>query len=190
MELRNLFCVGVLYHKLDDTIADSIEEKITPYLEDLPLDGYYADHRHSDFFGSKINVPELFPELMTTMKAAFNQYSAQTFITINREVEYQYWVQDYHPGDSHGLHGHGTNGLSAVYWARANEHAGYLSFYNPNPLAEHVKNSNPDGFYTCCEFNVPVEKGVLLVFPSYLKHRVIIDNDKVVRTTIAVNISG
>ena len=189
MEYKDIFPILLSYKKLDKILADSLEERFLPWLEKLQLDGSYADHRHSDYWEQKIPVGEIAPELIEEFILAFRDYAEKTDFKIDEAKGLDIWTQDYQEGEGHDMHGHGSSGISGVYWVRANENAGSLRFYNPNQIAELVPNTNPNNFYTVGQAEVPVEKGGLLLFPSYLKHKVVIDGENAVRTTIAVNIS-
>ena len=107
---------------------------------------------------------------------------------IHAGYSYNWWVQDYKEGDVHDEHHHNVGQISGVYWVRANENAGGLSFRNPNVFVEYghtVKDTAP---YSWQEYVYQPVKGRLLLFPSYLKHTVLPSLKDCIRTTIAFNV--
>lgn len=188
MEIKDVFPVGVLFHRLDSTLADELEERLLPWVEKLEMNGDDYDYRHSDFWDTKIPIHEVAPEITDAWLECIEHYKEVTHIDAGDSLHY--WTQDYQEGEGHDIHGHGINGISGIYWLRANENAGMLRLYNPNLVAEYVKNTDPNSPYFAAQLDVKVEKGKLILFPSYLKHKVIVPhNANVIRTSIPFNLA-
>jgi uncharacterized protein (TIGR02466 family) len=119
------------------------------------------------------------------IKDAFNSYlecakDVDVYIT-------QSWVNFTNKNESHYLHSHPNSYMSAVFYAQTTPDD-KIFFKNPNmnlnclrviPSAYNVWNS-PTWW-------IPVEKNLLIVFPSFLEHYVEINMHDTVRISIAMN---
>jgi len=91
--------------------------------------------------------------------------SAKVYIT-------QSWLNVTHPGESHHKHIHRNSFLSGVFYVQADKNLDTITFfksYNPlmfdlDPTEYNVFNSD--------QWEIPVETGKLLLFPSDLAHQV------------------
>lgn len=190
MEVQNLFPIAVLHHKLPTELADELEQRITPLLEQLPEAGHYGDRHHCDYLETVIPIHEVAPELIEEFFKCVDIYKEMTGIYTNPSNMLHYWTQDYKESEVHDIHGHGINGISSIYWLRANEDAGYVRFYNPNPVAELVRNTDVNNPYSVGHVDIPVEKGKMILFPSYAKHKVQTLGPNAIRTAIPFNLAG
>tara|TARA_R100001129_G_scaffold98845_3_gene67259 strand:+ start:2298 stop:2807 length:510 start_codon:yes stop_codon:yes gene_type:complete len=80
-----------------------------------------------------------------------------------------WWVQRYGPGDFHKIHTHGAapNLKSFVLYLNCSKDSSKIVFYQPGyPLLEEQK-----------PHYVTPHKGLLIVFPSYIPHQVLRNND-------------
>ena len=83
-----------------------------------------------------------------------------------------YWFQQYNPGgDYHAWHHHGSSTYSSVFYV------------------ELPKGSSTTFDYMGDEFQVDVEEGQYLVFPSYLRHCSKPNKTKERKTIIALNLN-
>lgn len=89
-------------------------------------------------------------------------------IKSNKFVINKWWVQKYNKGDWHILHTHGTikNSLSFVLYLDCTENSSEVLFFGPG---------HPTIEYEPIKFKP--EKGLLIVFPSYLPHTVLPNDD-------------
>lgn len=197
MQFHNYFPVCVAQIKLDDELVNKMEESIVPQLHLLsrekPIsdsvgDPYTAlDSMDTDFWENKVLVHELVPEFWEVVSNHAKEYSEHTSIMMNENVRIRYWTQDYKDKDYHDIHAHGVHGISGTYYVRANENAGPIRFYNPNPVAELVRAGNPGNQYCRAHNDIWPERGNLLLFPSYIKHQVLACNEGAIRTSISFN---
>lgn len=186
MEIKDHFAVPILHYYIDSNLADELEKRLTPELEKLEHNGDEYDYRRSDFWDTKILYHELAPELTQEWAKCIAHYKEATSIQAGDSLHY--WTQDYKDDEGHDMHGHGIDGISGIYWLRANENAGYIRMYNPNTVAEYVQHDDPNKPYFQAQLDIKAEKGKLILFPSYLKHKVLTKKKDVVRTTIAFNV--
>jgi uncharacterized protein (TIGR02466 family) len=186
MTVSSFFAVPILDYRIPADLADELETRIVPELDKLENNGDDYDYRRSDFWETKILYHEIAPELTDEWAKCIAEYKEATSIQTGEGLHY--WTQDYKDDEGHDMHGHGIDGISGVYWLRANENAGYIRFYNPNTIAEYVQHHDGSKPFFQAHYDVKAEKGRLVLFPSYLKHKVVTKRIDVVRTTIAFNV--
>lgn len=180
--LFGLFPVPILEYTVSKEIADNAE-KIFLEKESLLKK---MDHCYGDFYSEKIidlekDIPDLLKKILECKDNFFNATG------INTSGYIQSWTQDYKDeGQNHPKHNHGINGISGVYWIRANDNASELCFYNPNKLIDYISYSQKTPF-NFPSHKIKPQKGKIVLFPSYLDHEVMPSPANTIRTTIAFN---
>jgi len=182
-KFHSIFPIEILTTFIDTKIADSVEKIVTPRLNKLKKGGNVSTDYHEK---TKIITPSEFPDLAKEMGKCLMEYSDNTGAAIGHKIDH--WVQDYQIGENHPRHAHPNSSLSGVYFVRANEHAGVLQLMNPNPHTYFQKyfneNSNQNLY-----FDIKPQKGLLVIFPSYLFHQALhSENKNCIRTCIAFNV--
>lgn len=198
MQFNEFFPVCVLQTNIPTEVADAVEAAVVPELHKLTREknindsigeGYTAvETMSTDFWENKIPVHELVPDFFEYVQKAVFAYQDETSIHINPDFKIRYWTQDYVEHDSHDVHMHGIHGISGTYYVRSNQNAGPIRFYNPNPLAEYVRAGNPGNKYIRAHNDIYPEKSLLLIFPSYIKHKVLQSSTDTIRTSISFDI--
>ena len=185
VELKNIFPTCMLECYVDPRLADQVEEILIDKIDSMPTD--HTGNLHTDYFSTeRIDIKELCPKLYSEMEKAKDHFRELT--TYKATNEFDAWVQDYRDEKAiHPRHQHGISGISGVYWVRANEGAGPLIFYNPDPVLDYVAADDWFNPYRGTIYEYMPEKGKMLLFPSYLQHEVMPSSPDVVRTTIAFN---
>jgi uncharacterized protein (TIGR02466 family) len=99
------------------------------------------------------------------------------------------WANLYAPGAEHRMHTHPNNFLSGVYYVRTAEGANTINFHDPRaqsavirPPVTALTGENTD------QVVMPVEPGVLLLFPAYLPHSVDENRSTTVRASLSFNV--
>ena len=187
MNIHNHFPIAILEHQVSTEIADTVEQQLLEHITALPYKDSFKGDVATDFFNNnRIDIFTMFPDLIDEFFAAKNTYQEVTSFVASDNITF--WTQDYRsPTGVHNKHQHGVSGISGVYWVRANEHAGALTFYNPNAVLDYVSASVIDNPYRSMMNSYKPIKGKLLLFPSYLHHEVQPSREGVIRTTIAFN---
>lgn len=188
MKIENLFPTGILKHKVSSELSDHIESILTPRLDNLNAVGNVL----SDYYENSIVT---LGELGLLVREIFNcqkHYSEVTQYNEATEIS-SYWIQDYKGGHDHARHNHGRNQYSAVYWVRANEKSGQFIIHSPNPFStiwsENIESEgHRENLYSQDHTYITPEKGLIVLFPSYLDHEVLVGREGCVRTTIAFNL--
>ncbi len=99
------------------------------------------------------------------------------------------WFNVSRPGYSHKTHVHPNNILSGVYYLRGSAKAGDIVFDDPRPQASVLL---PDIIestkFNAHSFQLPPEPGQLVMFPSWLPHRVAVNRGDEERISISFNV--
>jgi uncharacterized protein (TIGR02466 family) len=83
------------------------------------------------------------------------------------------WVNVAAPGGMVRMHNHPNNFLSGVYYLQVQAGADTINFHDPRPQTAVVRPPVSElTAYNTDQVVVPVEEGVLLIFPSWLVHSV------------------
>ena len=185
MFIQPLFPTPLGFYEIDSKLADDIETKVVERLElmDYHENGTFTDYyKEEKLFDLKTDLPDLY-KFMYDCRDHFIQ---ETKFAGSDAI--QYWFQDYRtPYSIHHLHHHGMYGISGVYWVRANEDAGLFRMENPNPYSNYADVYDRFNTYAMDNATLPPKKGLLILFPPYLKHEVMPGGQNIKRTTIAFN---
>lgn len=99
------------------------------------------------------------------------------------------WANISPPGDGHIPHTHPNNYLSGVYYVQTQKGADTISFDDPRPqtniiapLTSQITDENAG------QIHITTRNGLLLLFPSWLQHRVPRNESDTARISIAFNI--
>lgn len=100
-----------------------------------------------------------------------------------------FWFNVSRPGYSHRNHVHPNNVLSGVYYLKTSADCGAIVFDDPRPQANVLM---PD-VTEVTQFNhhtyaVTPEAGQMIIFPSWLAHRVAINKGKEERISLSFNV--
>lgn len=184
MIIDSLFPVAILSYEVNQQLANYVESIFLEKIDSIPK----SVNQYSDFFlKDKIfDLQKDVPDLYNIIIDCKNEYQRITGLETTEE-SFESWTQDYRDeGQYHNRHNHGINGISGIYWIRANEHASDLTFYNPNTVGPYAKYFKETAF-SWDNKRYQAQKGTILIFPSYLDHGVDPSNNNTVRSTIAFN---
>jgi hypothetical protein len=181
MGLQNIFPVPIYTTLLDSDIIKYMEDLIIPKLDNLDK----ITTRKTDFFKPRIVSYKDLSPFLSSLKNPLTDYSLKSNLLLPSNLEY--WVQDYSKNESHLLHAHGDSVISGVYYVRASKNAGVLKFSNPNPLftVTNFKEGPKEEIY----YSIKPQRGLLVLFPSWLSHEVIPSlEEDCIRTCLAFNL--
>jgi len=134
---------------------------------------------------SKVNLFEL--QEMQGFKAIVDQAIAEVAASIGYDgvkiAAANCWANINPKYASNKIHDHANSLFSGVYYVQTNENCGNLMFYDPRESRTFYKPSVQDyTAYTADAIAHVAEAGLLLIFPSWLKHGVepnLSDRDRV-----------
>jgi uncharacterized protein (TIGR02466 family) len=192
----NLFPVPVAHATFDR--AQELCTEIVPIFKDIEVRdtrdhvGKYSTGSYTSFFsnGHIITMPQLeslrnfikdtVQTLHQSVGLAGDLEFTNSWFSINRQHSY------------HEAHNHCPDIWSGVYYVQANQADAAISFVNKTLIDTGwpytaTKTANTD--FVSNQVNCPVESGLLLVFPSYLVHKVNQQEADSERITIAFNMS-
>lgn len=128
---------------------------------------------------------------------AFNEMALEAARSVLDFMKYKYgscyitscWANVSQIGEGHRAHVHPNNILSGVYYAQAPGGCGEIVFDDPRPQAKVLIPSTIQNTpLNTHEFRVQPKPGMLVMFPSWLAHRVTVSKCKEERISIAFNI--
>jgi len=100
------------------------------------------------------------------------------------------WANVNRPGSYNKSHQHNDSFLSGVYYLKVPENSGSIYFEDPRNLwcllqASYTENNS----FSRMEVEYEPKEGMVILFPSYLSHRVDINNSNKDRISISFNVS-
>ena len=73
-------------------------------------------------------------------------------------------------GQTHPPHTHSNNVLSGVYYVESQKGASPIQFFDPRPIAHHLKPVNRPNWENAGMIQFDAEQGTGIIFPSWLQH--------------------
>jgi len=80
------------------------------------------------------------------------------------------WGNYLQPGQTHPPHTHSNNILSGVYYIETEKGPSPIQFFDPRPVAHHMKPVNTPNWQNAAMLQFDAEQGTGLIFPSWLQH--------------------
>ena len=80
------------------------------------------------------------------------------------------WGNYLRPGQTHPPHTHSNNILSGVYYIETEKGSSPIQFFDPRPVAHHMKPVNRPNWQNGSMLQFDSEQGTGLIFPSWLQH--------------------
>jgi len=129
--------------------------------------------------------------------ARFNEMALQAARDVLEFMKFEYdscyitscWANISQIGEGHRAHIHPNNILSGVYYAQALGGCGEIVFDDPRPQAKVlIPKPIQETPLNTHEFRIQPKSGMLVMFPSWLSHRVTVSKSKEERISIAFNI--
>jgi len=181
--------VNVMQHKCFPTIINEFEfdmdkQEYNLVINELDDEGGWID----DTFKDKELVKQTDANLGNRIPKFTNQIGEITK-KVCEQYSYEYdsfditgmWANKLEKGDTHPPHTHSNNIFSGVYYL---EGGSQIQFFDPRPQANILKpNTTEDNFDNSSMLAFNSEKGVGLIFPSWLQHWVV----KTDRTRISIS---
>ena len=90
-------------------------------------------------------------------------------------------------------HHHPTATIAGVLWIKAPKNCGLLYFESPHEFAEYdlmsmQKKEMVDQYLACANYNIVPKEGLMILFPSHLRHGVEMNQSDEDRISLAFNI--
>ena len=162
---------------LFSSILHRVETELNPKVLEFCLEQYKADHKgivksnHGGWHSQEMNEGLIHEELSNIL-----EQSIQKLVT--RKIELQtFWININTPNSYNRLHNHPAAHFSGVYYVKVPDESGTIYFENPHTFEAFSEiQSYSDQFkYDTTQYHyldISGKEGLLLVFPSYLKHGV------------------
>ncbi len=99
------------------------------------------------------------------------------------------WANINGRGGYHEKHRHENSFLSGTYYVEAGEDAAPITFYDPKAAFRMIEpNMENPGAFTAKVFSVQPSTGSVVLFPSYLEHKVEVQKGAAERLSLSFNI--
>jgi len=144
---------------------------------------------HSEGFDLKNkNLKKFINEISTNIGAAVNDMGWDLNSQLVRIT--QMWAIINKKGAFNERHHHGNSSLSAAYYVKAEQNAGNIIFFDPRQanVFHHPSSTKPNSL-NCQVQSITPKAGTLVLFPSYLEHKVGENLSNEERIVISFNIS-
>ncbi len=128
---------------------------------------------------------------------AFNEMALEAARSVLDYMKYQYdscyitgcWANISNIGEGHRSHIHPNNFLSGVYYAQAPQGCGEIVFDDPRQQVKVlIPSSTEQTLLNSHEYRVQPKTGMLVMFPSWLAHRVTVSKCTDERISVAFNV--
>jgi len=140
---------------------------------------------------SKANLhnEKLYSELTDTiLKSTKYYFDNMQYVYEDYEIT-DMWANVYEKGEMHRTHGHSNNMLSGVFYVSSIDAHPGITFLDPRPavdvLVPTIKNYNTDNS-SLWQYNATQNR--LMLFPSWLKHYVPVNETDTNRVSISFNV--
>lgn len=169
--LESFFVVGELdQHSLvKQEVLDLIDQQASNNLNEV--DNYYSDRVSKLDWDNARNFQRPWIKML---KPFIEEYLNKLALALGYQsvVIEEMWFQQYHSGDTHGWHIHGSN-FTGVYYLELNEQS---------PLTELIEPSTQNN-----KIIPNIKEGDVLIFPSYTIHRAPIITNDIRKTIVSFN---
>jgi len=139
-------------------------------------------------------ILEKLPDLKSKIQNCVEDFT-KNFLKLNDKFNFYFlnsWSNKHHSGDYSHSHYHGNSLLSGVYYLNTPENSGNIDFVknnlNNNMFSESlVFDYKEDNFINTESVRIVPKKGLILLFPSHLQHKVTRNKTNQIRYSIAFN---
>jgi hypothetical protein len=188
--VTEIFPTIIYEHEFVGDTLRKIQEQITvaiPKIKSKQLHSPWSDTVKTTFaYGAKNNLLLDYGmgALMEGVVKHLNAYTTAAKYT--QPVSFRNsWINFYNKGDFQFQHHHAGSAISGIYYYQSNGEDGRVIFENPNPYLDYHMFPAAHGFN---KVGIDPKPGKLVLFPSWLRHGVEINNTDNERISISFNI--
>lgn len=191
MPTENWFPTPIFAHELTGDNLDIIQNELSTALNAIKQSSELspwgdAVNTTFNFQGTNDIDTHNLVNFKSMILSAIDEYTKSIGYNGPRFSIYESWFNFSSNGSFQYDHVHAGSRISGVYYFSATEEDGAIRFQNPNPYV-HFDGFPADGMPTESVSYKP-KTGRLLLFPSWLTHRVNINNTTHERISIAINL--
>jgi uncharacterized protein (TIGR02466 family) len=189
-EVHGLFPIPVYIREnylSEDDILCVESAKSLPLSPQVDNNSLYGDRSENSYV---LNQPHLIP-LKKKIQQHITEYANCVLALAGEYVITQSWISVKKPGQKHIMHSHGNSIISGTFYFGNPDETDGLTFmktevsncWQMNPL----RNPNVNNQFSFTEITVKVENNMLILFPSFLAHKVAGNNTEKERYCLAFN---
>jgi uncharacterized protein (TIGR02466 family) len=177
------FPVGIYKSKIDNNLT----EKQIKFVEQQKT---YKPEGNFISFNSFVLNEKIFKSLNKKILDHVNNYLFDVLQCERKITPYitQSWLNYTEQDQFHHEHSHANSYLSGVYYIEANKEIDNITFLKPNAYATISPSFIEYNTFNLSGWQLPVETQEIVVFPSFLAHKVITKKENNKRISLAFNI--
>jgi uncharacterized protein (TIGR02466 family) len=184
MIIENWFPTPILFHDIEHRLLEKIQSEIDgilPTVMEQDLSNPWSDNMLTSFKYTEHDKNDIGDYSLATLNEQIEKY-AGIYYTDEKLHIFQSWFNFSHNGHFQFDHQHAgvkSGPVSGIYYYKTNGEDGSVVFTSPI-------NSNPLFHYRTVTYKPKV--GRLILFPSWLMHKVLINKTENVRISISFNL--
>jgi uncharacterized protein (TIGR02466 family) len=177
------FPVGIYKSKIDNNLT----EKQIKFVEQQKT---YKPEGNFISFNSFVLNEKIFKSLNKKILDHVNNYLFDVLQCERKITPYitQSWLNYTEQDQFHHEHSHANSYLSGVYYIEANKEIDNITFLKPNAYATISPSFIEYNTFNLSGWQLPVETQDIVLFPSFLAHKVITKKENNKRISLAFNI--
>ena len=182
-------CIGFTIPIIETYIEDDTNELLS--CQNYTSSRNQIDDNPDSAVNKNLRVLESYPKIKNILTDAFNKVAFNTLNCKNNFIITTSWITNTGPGEKSHIHNHKNSFYSGVYFfdKTYDENIGNLCFENPvNDFTSFAVNFTDFNHLNAGLKTVTPEPKKLILFPSYLRHFVGINQSKKNRKSLAFNI--
>lgn len=192
VDMLDMFSIPLIHCELDEDTSEL--RQCTDYVlntNQVDVDEYKTFEKSGlkETFDFEFRVLEQFPK----MKQMFTHISNRLIkegLNYDNELEISSsWFTKTHKGESSPMHDHKNCVFSAVYYyGDYDDKVGNLIFKNPIVnLTSYRLNVGKSNKFNTYDIEITPQSGSLLIFPSYVSHKIDVHKSEIPRLSLAFN---
>ena len=135
--------------------------------------------------GYILNEP-VFKNIKSFIKDSIKEYTNDILLSEQELKITQSWINKTETGNIHTLHFHPNSVISGVFYF--NSHSSPIEFLSDRKdQFSLLKNTVEQNEFTSSSYTVPSQERLLILFPSYIFHRVPVNNETQIRYSMSFN---
>lgn len=175
----------------DEELANSMLPVAEKYLSDPEYLTCHWGYKNTYSKRSGIETNQDLLEFKETIKKHSSNYMASLGYDVpSEELEIFVFASEMIAGDKHAIHTHCNAVLSGVFYLEVPEGSSNIVFHDPRPFRKFVNYPTlKDTAATWSQVFFKPEKGLLLLWESWLEHEVPVNTNQEGRITLVFNIT-
>ena len=192
VDMLDMFSIPLIHCELDEDTSEL--RQCTDYVlntNQVDVDEYKTFEKSGlkETFDFEFRVLEQFPKMKQMFTHISNRLIKEGLNYDNKLEISSSWFTKTHKGESSPMHDHKNCVFSAVYYyGDYDDKVGNLIFKNPIVnLTSYRLNVGKSNKFNTYDIEITPQSGSLLIFPSYVSHKIDVHKSEIPRLSLAFN---